>query len=196
MKKSSRSAKDPTVDEAKRGSVDQATEPRFLAIGRVGKPHGVHGEVRVEPLTDHVERFGLLKTVYISEGSPRPVVVESVRYHKGFVLLKLAGFSTRNEAELLRDQLLLVPEAEAVPLEEGEYYLFQLEGIAVYTVEGLNLGRIREVIETGANNVFVVQGEDKQFLIPDIPDVIVEIDFDNERMTIDPLPGLIDDVVA
>ena len=111
MKKSSRSAKDPTVDEAKRGSVDQATEPRFLAIGRVGKPHGVHGEVRVEPLTDHVERFGLLKTVYISEGSPRPVVVESVRYHKGFVLLKLAGFSTRNEAELLRDQLLLVPAA-------------------------------------------------------------------------------------
>jgi 16S rRNA processing protein RimM len=164
-----------------------------LAVGRVIKPHGVNGEVRVEPLTDLPERFEWLDAVYLGENNPRPLTVQSVRFHQGFVLLKLAGYPTRTEAELLRGELLQVPESEAIPLEDGEYFLHQLIGLDVYTEEGLHVGRLSEVLETGANNVFVVEGQNRQVLVPDIPDVIKEIDLDNGRLVIQPLPGLLDD---
>jgi 16S rRNA processing protein RimM len=165
-----------------------------LAVGRVIKPHGVHGEVRVELLTDLPKRFEWLEVIYVGEHQPRPVKIESVRYHQGFVLLKLAGYPSRTEAELLRGELLQVPESEAIPLEEGEYFLFQLEGVEVYTEQGEHIGRVTEVLETGANNVFVVDGQAQQFLVPDVPDVIKEIDLENGRLVIRPLPGLLNDL--
>jgi 16S rRNA processing protein RimM len=84
----------------------------------------------------------------------------------------------------------MVTEAEALPLEEGEYFLFQLEGLAVETVEGEALGTLTRIIETGANNVFVVQGDQGELLLPDIAEVVQEIDFENGRMLVNLLPGL------
>jgi len=164
-----------------------------LAVGRISRPHGVNGEVRVELLTDVPERFEWLDTIYLGEANPRPVGIESVRYHQGVVLLKLAGYPTRTEADALRGQLLLVPESEAVPLAEGEYFLYQLVGLEVFTEEGAPIGRLSEVLETGANNVFVVDSPHRQHLIPDIPDVVREIDIEAGRLVIHLLPGLIDD---
>jgi 16S rRNA processing protein RimM len=164
-----------------------------LAVGRVIKPHGVHGEVRVEMLTDVPERFGWLEYIYVGERNPRRVAVEGVRYHQEFVLLRLAGYPTRDEAETLRNELLLVPEDEAVPLEEGEYFLHQLIGLEVLTEAGRSLGRLSDVLETGANNVFVVDGPGGQHLIPDIPDVVIQVDVDGGRIVIRPLPGLLGD---
>ncbi len=164
-----------------------------MAVGRISKPHGVNGEVRVELLTDVPERFEWLDTIYLGETSPRPVGIESVRYHQGIVLLKLAGYPTRTEAESLRGELLQVPESEAVPLAEGEYYLYQLVGLQVFTEEGAPVGRLSEVLETGANKVFVVDGPHRQHLIPDIPDVVRDIDIEAGRLVIYPMPGLIDD---
>lgn len=163
-----------------------------MAVGRITKPHGVNGEVRVELLTDVRERFEWLDTIYLGETNPRPVSIESVRYHQGVVLLKLAGYPTRTEAETLRGVLLQVPESEAVPLAEGEYFLYQLVGLPVFTEDGTLIGQLSEVLETGANNVFVIDGPQRQYLIPDIPDVVREIDLDARRMVIHPLPGLID----
>jgi 16S rRNA processing protein RimM len=142
-------------------------------------------------LTDLPERFKWLKAVYVGEHNPRLVAVESVRFHQGAVLLKLAGHPTRDEAELLRGELLQVLEADAIPLEEGEYFLFQLLGLDVHTEGGEVIGRISDVLETGANNVFVIDGPEQQFLVPDIPDVIVAIDIEHNRMEIRPLPGLL-----
>lgn len=176
---------------SKRGSAEDSAGPRFIAIGRVIKPHGVQGEVRVEMLTDVPERFKWLQHVYVGERSPRRVAVESVRYHQTYVLLKLVGFPTRTEAELLRNELLLVPEDEAVPLEEGEYFLYQLQGVDVVTEEGEPLGALTEVLETGANNVFVIRGPLGEILVPDIPDVILNIDLDARRVVIRPLPGML-----
>ena len=178
----------------KGGSADDSAEPRFLASGRVTKPHGVQGEVRVELMTDLPERFKWLKTVYVGERNPRPVAVESVRFHQEFVLLKLAGYPTRTEAEALRNELLQVPEEEAIPLEEGEYFLHQLLGLEVQTEDGQSLGRLTDVLETGANNVFVVSGADGEHLIPDIPDVVQAVDVAGGRIIIRPLPGLFGDV--
>jgi 16S rRNA processing protein RimM len=182
----------PTKPEkSERGLVDASAEPRFLLIGEVMKPHGVRGEVRVMPHTDVPERFTWLEIVYLGEKNPQPVAVETVRLHQNLVLLKLVGYDDRDAADSLRGQWLQVPMEEAIPLEEGEYYLFQLIGLAVYSDEGEHLGELTQVLETGANNVFVVSGGERDILLPDTDEVIVEIDFENGRLTAHLLPGLL-----
>lgn len=174
-----------------RGSADPSAEARFLVIGRIVKPHGVRGEVRVEIYTDLPERFTWLKTVYLGKEEPRPVAVEGVRFHKEWALLKLVGYNNREAAAGLRSEWLQVPEEESLPLEEGEYFLYQLEGVGVHTEAGLYLGDIQQVLETGANNVFVVKGPQGEILIPDIGEVVLDIDFEAKRMLIRPMAGLL-----
>ncbi len=178
------------MDDIAQGSTEESVEPRFLIIGRVQKPHGVRGDVRVMPYTELPERFSWLETVYVGETDPQPVGVESVRFHGDVILLKLAGYDSREAAGALRGEWLQVLESEAIPLEEGEYYLYQLEGLAVYTDAGEHLGELAQVMETGANNVFVVRGKRGEILLPDTAEVVREIDFGNGRMTVHLLPGL------
>ena len=178
-------------DSNKRGSVGKSAEPRFLVIGQIGKPHGVRGEMRVVAHTDLPERFTWLDAVYIGQDNPYLVPVESVRFHKNWVLLKLEGYNDRDAATLLSGQIVQVDESQAIPLEEGEYYLYQLEGLTVVSDQGEALGSIIEVIETGANNVFVVQGKDAEILLPDTEEVVLDIDFDQGQMTVHILPGLL-----
>jgi 16S rRNA processing protein RimM len=174
-----------------RGSAETSAEPRFLVIGRILKPHGVRGEVRVEMHTDLPERFEWLDTVYVGKTSPRAVGVEGVRYHKSWALLKLEGYDDRDAAAALRSEWLQVPEEQGIPLEDGEYFLYQLVGLEVYTDSGRHLGRISEVLETKANNVFVVRGPLGEILIPDIDEVVLNIDFEGQEMLIHPLDGLL-----
>lgn len=169
--------------------MESSPEPRFLVIGQIGKAHGVQGEVRVVPHTDVPERFTWLEAVYIGD-DPQPVAVESARLHKNFVLLKLAGYESREQVERLRGQWVQVPEEDAIPLEEGEYFLYQLIGLQVFQDTGQLLGELVDVIETQANNVFVVQTEAQQLLLPDTEEVVLAIDFENGRMTVHLLPGL------
>ncbi len=174
-----------------RGSADRSAEPRFLVIGRILRPHGVRGEVRVEMHTDLPERFTWLETVYVGKVKPRPVAVEGVRFHQQWALLKLAGYDDRETAASLRSEWLQVPEDESIPLEEGEYFLYQLYGLQVHTEAGLYLGDIDQILETGANNVFVVKGAQGEILIPDIGEVVLDIDFQTKRMLIRPMEGLL-----
>jgi 16S rRNA processing protein RimM len=178
-------------DKDQRGSVDPSTEPRFLIIGRILRSHGVRGEVRAAMYTDLPERFTWLKVVYVGEQNPRPVEVEGVRFHKDQVLLKLKGYDDRDAAEILRSEWLQVPEEEAIPLEEGEYFLYQLIGLEVYSDEDEHLGTLVEVMETKANAVFILRGPRGEILLPDIEEVIQQIDFDNGRMVVHLLPGLL-----
>ena len=171
--------------------LDSEPEIDFIVIGQITKPHGVRGELRVMPHTDEPERFTWLENVYVGETSPKKMAVEQARVHQGMVLLKLTAVTDRDAADALRGEWLMVPEEEAIPLEEGEYYLFELEGLEVYTTEGEHLGTLTSVIETRANNVFVVQdAHGKELLLPDTDEVIQDIDFDNGRMTVVLLPGL------
>ncbi len=178
-------------NESWRGSVENNTEPRFLVIGQIGKAHGVRGEVRVVTHTDIPERFAWLEAVYVGDKAPTLVPVESVRFHKNWVLLKLEGYDDRDQVAVLRGQLLQIEQSQAIPLEEGEYFLFQLDGLSVTTDDGQYLGSITGVIETGANNVFVVNGPDGEILLPDIEEVVVDIDFDERQMIVHILPGLL-----
>jgi 16S rRNA processing protein RimM len=185
-----KSSLDPNIIKNLRGS-EENSEPRFLVVGEVAKPHGVKGEVIVIPHTDLPERFTWLEEIYVGENHPVAVELERVRFHKGRPLLKLSGYDSRDDVEVLRGQLLQVPEDQAIPLKHDEYFLYQLLGLLVDTIDGKQLGTVVEVIETGANNVFVVQDAQDEILIPDIPEVILEIDFENQRMVVDPLPGLL-----
>jgi 16S rRNA processing protein RimM len=165
-----------------------------LVVGRIVRAHGVRGEMRVEVLTELPERLTWLERVYLSrdpdDENPQPATITGVRFHKGQALLTLEGTGSREEADALRSTYLLVPVGEAIPLEEDEYYLYQLEGLEVVTDEGERLGVIKEVLETGANQVFVVAGPAGELLLPNTQEVVQEIDLEAGRMTVHLLAGL------
>ena len=147
--------------------------------------------MRVIPHTDMPERFTWLETVYVGEMEKLPLAVENARMHKNIVLLKLAGYDYRDQVDALRNKWLLVPEEEAIPLAENEYFLYQLIGLQVFQESGELLGELVDVIETAAHNVFIVQMSEQQLLLPDSEEVVREIDFDNGRMIVHLLPGLL-----
>ncbi len=166
-------------------------QDKFRTVGRIVKPHGIRGEVAVELLTDFPGRFALIERVYLNEDNPRPVPLEGVRFHKGRALLKLAGYDDRTAVEVLRGETVLVPIEEAVPLDPGEYYQEDLIGLEVWTTDEERLGEVVDILETGANDVFVVHGERGEILLPAIGDVVQLIDLEEKRMIVKLLEGLI-----
>jgi 16S rRNA processing protein RimM len=168
----------------------QRSEPKYLAIAQVLAPHGVAGEVRAAILTEFPERFALLDRVYLGDDGTA-VGLEHHRFHKGQVLLKLEGYDNREQAEALRQALVQIPTEEAMPLPEGQYYIHQIVGLDVWTDEGEHLGRVEEVLETGANDVYLVRDEEgNTILIPAIHDAVLEIDLEESRMLVHLMPGL------
>lgn len=166
-------------------------EPLYLVVGKVLRPHGIRGELRMEILTDYPERLVPGRRVYLGE-EHRPFTIEAVRRHQGLLLLKLKQCNDRTMAESFYHALVYVRLTDAVPLEEGEYYHFQLIGMRVETESGEVLGEITEVLDAqGANDVYVVQGPRGEILIPGIRDVVRVLDVAARRMVIAPMPGLL-----
>jgi 16S rRNA processing protein RimM len=148
---------------------------------------GVHGEIKIDPLSDAPERFQPGATVHAA-GVPR--IVRQARQFRDLVLLELAGIETRERADELTGTLLEVPEAELSQLEEGRYYRHQIVGLEVFDEAGSSLGRVDQVLETGANDVFVTRSGDSELLIPAIDTVIREVDVPRGRIVVRLLPGL------
>lgn len=170
--------------------------PQYLIIGTITRPHGIRGELRIQLHTDYPDRVNNLKTLYIgrsvTDKKIRPFAVQSMRLHQGAGLLTLKEITDRSQADLLRDFYVMVAIEDAVPLEEDEFYLFEVIGMEVQQEDKTSLGIITEVIETGANDVYVIQGADEQeILFPAIPDNTINYDFE-KRVLIVRLPdGLI-----
>lgn len=164
-----------------------------MTVGRVVSPHGIAGEVRVEPETDYPERFLTRGRFYLDGPTPRWARVEGVRFHKGLPMVKFAGCDDRNAAESLRGYRLLVPTAEVPSLPEGTYYHFELVGLQVETEAGEPLGPLERVLSTGANDVFVLRAADgREILIPATREVVRAIDLAGRRLVIRVLPGLLE----
>ena len=165
----------------------------YLRIGVVTSTHGIRGEARVFPTTQDPERFRDLKEVILDTGRERRILpVEGVRFQKNMVLLKFAGIDTPEEMALYRNGDLLVPRDQGIPLEEGEYYVADLLGLSVYA-QGELLGRLKEVLPTGANDVYVVESDTYgEVLIPAIRQCILEVDLDRGRMEVRLLEGLLE----
>jgi len=169
-----------------------AESPRYLAIGRILRAFGLRGEVKVDVLTDFPERFGQMTSLYLGDERERePVTVLSSRFHGKHALLQLEGYPDRTAAERLRGLWLYIPLAEAMPLEEDEFYEHEVVGCRVETQGGEMLGHIRELLFTGSNEVFVVQGADGDLLIPVTKEVVLEIDVRDRRVLVSLPPGLV-----
>lgn len=168
-------------------------EPLYLAVGKLRRPHGIRGEMVLEVLTDFPERFRAGAVVYVG---PRrvPLTIRSVRPHRDLLLVAFEGYEDRNQVEALRNMLVAVPAEEAPPPDEGEVYLHQLLGLRVVTDEGVALGRLVEILETGANDVYIVEPEEggAEILLPAIDEVVLRIDLERGEMTVHLLEGLLE----
>ena len=163
---------------------------RFLECGKIVATHGLRGEVKVLPWCDGPEALVPIKTFYL-DGGNTPKRAERCRIQKNMVLLKLEGVDTPEAAQALRGRVLWLDREEDT-LEEGQYYIQDLIGLSVEDADtGERYGILRDVTETGANDVYHVAFPDGRVqLIPAIPQVIVEIDIDGGKMLIRPLEGL------
>lgn len=164
--------------------------PAWILVGVIVAPFGLTGEVKVEVASTNPARFAPRSIVYLGDGERR-LIVSSARPHKGRLLVKFHGVDTMNDAEALRNGRLSIRAAQLAPLPEGEYYHFQLIGLTVSTVEGDVLGSLTEVLETGANDVYVVRNSSgREYLIPALRSVLREVSIEESRMVVEPLPGL------
>lgn len=165
---------------------------QFLQVGVISSTHGVRGEVKVFPTTDDAQRFKSLKHVILDAKRERiDLEVQSVKFFKQFVILKFKGIDNINDIEKYKGMPLLVAREDAVELEEDEYYIADLIGMKVETDEG-EIGKLTDVIETGANEVYVVEFENLgEVLIPAIYECILDVDVENMFMKVHLLEGLV-----
>lgn len=166
-------------------------EPVFLAVGKLRRPHGVHGEIIMDVLTDFPERLKPGKKMLVG-AQHAPVQIRSVRGHDQALLIAFKGYDTPEQAGTFRNQILYSTVSDQPPLEEGEFYHHELIGLQVYDEQGAKLGELVEIMETGANDVYVVRPESgPEMLLPAIDEVVLEIDLEKKVMRVHILPGLI-----
>lgn len=163
-------------------------------IGVITQTHGIKGEVKVFPTTDDVKRFKRLEKVTIDSGKKRfEAEIESVKFFKQFVILKFKGFNTIEDIQPYKQAKLLVDREHAVRLRRDEYFVADLIGTKVVSDEGVLLGVMADVIETGANDVYVVQNEaGEELLFPAIKECVKEVDLENGVITLHVMEGLLD----
>lgn len=166
----------------------------FFQIGVISSTHGIKGEVKVFPTTDEVNRFKKLKEVYLDTGKERLILhPESVKFFKQFVILKFKEFNDINEIEQYRNKSLLVDREHAVKLKKDEYFIADLMGLKVITDEGEQLGILKDVLQTGANDVYIVEtSEGKEVLLPAIKECVLKVDVEAGEVLVHIMPGLLD----
>ena len=167
---------------------------QLLRVGVISSTHGVRGEVKVYPTTDDPNRFKKLKKVVLDTGREYlDLEISGVKFFKNQVILKFKGIDNINDIEKYKGKDLLVHREDAVALEENENYVADLIDLKVVTDDGQVLGYLAEVMETGANDVYIVETEDGQeLLLPAIRECILDVDLEEEVMTVHILPGLFD----
>ena len=167
---------------------------KLLRVGIISSTHGVRGEVKVYPTTDDPERFLDLDEVLLDAGREQIVLkITNVKFFKNMVILKFKGYDSINDIEKYKGRDLLIRRDQAVDLDEDEYFITNLVGLQVVTDEGVNLGVLKEVMPTGANDVYIVQQENgKELLIPAIKECILDVDLEQGIMKIHLMDGLLD----
>jgi 16S rRNA processing protein RimM len=165
----------------------------LIAIARVARPRGVRGELLAEVLTDFPERFDGLDeaTAVLPNGGRRELKIENAWFQNDRIVMKFEGVDSIEAGDELRDADICVPETDAVVLDEGEFFDWQLEGCTAVTVDGETLGKVKELLRTGGTEVLVIEGE-KEYLVPFAESICTEVDIENKRIVIDPPEGLLE----
>ena len=166
----------------------------LLQAGVITTTHGIRGEVKVFPTTDDVHRFEDLDSVLLDTGREyMELEIENVKYFKQYAILKFKGIDNINDIEKYKGRSLYVTRDQAIPLEEDEYYIADLMGLDIYLENGEKFGILKDVLETGANDVYIVETEEgKEVLIPAIHECVLDIDIEENRMEIHLMDGLLD----
>ena len=165
----------------------------LLQVGVITSTHGVRGEVKVFPTTDDPNRFKSLKHVLLDTGrEKKSLEVQGVKFFKQFVILKFKGIDNINDIEMYKKRELWIPREEAQELEEDEYYIADLIGMDVVLEDGSKFGTLKDVMETGANDVYIIDSaEHGEVLLPAIRECILDVDLEKNVMTIHLMKGLI-----
>lgn len=163
----------------------------FLEAGKIVNTHGIRGEVKIMPYTDSPELLAEFDRLFLDKAHTE-VIIEHSRAFKNMVIAKIEGVNTPEEADKLRNKLLYM-HRDDLELDEDTYFIQDLIGMEVRDADsGQVYGKIADVMQTGANDVYVVKGDDREYLVPAIGDVVVSTDIDADIMTIRPLEGLFD----
>ena len=162
-------------------------------IGQIVNIFGIKGFVKVNPWVNDITRFENLKHVYVkTKKEQKQLEIEEVKYHKNMVLLKFKGIDTVEQAETLRNAYIEIDRKDAIPLEEGTYFIADLLESEVYSDEGEKLGILEDIYNTGSKDIYVVKNElGKTILLPGIPEVIKEVDIENQKIIVHLLKGLV-----
>ena len=165
----------------------------YLEIGQIVNTNGLKGVVKINPFTDDVTRFEKLKTVYIERGKElKEFEIEEVRYQKKQVLVKFKNIDTIEDAQKYRECYIKINRKDAVKLPEDTYFIADLIGLDVYTVDNELIGKIEDVFSTGSNDVYVVKNNlGRQVLLPAIADVVKEVDLENKKIIVELIEGLL-----
>jgi len=166
----------------------------LVAIARLSRPRGLRGEIVADILTNFPERFENLKLVLLvrPNGETTEIEIEKFWFQKNRIVFKFANFDSIEAAETLRGGEICVAETEAVELETGEFFDWELEGCAVETVAGERIGTVKELMRTGGTEVLVVAGEEKEYLIPFAETICTSVDTENKLIKVDAPEGLLD----
>ena len=165
----------------------------YLKVGQIVNTNGLKGLLKINPFTDDITRFERLKTILVDHKKELlEFEIESVRYQKKQVLLKLKGIDTIEEAEKYREDYLKINRNKEEKLPEDTYYIVDLIGLDIYTENGELLGKLDDIFSTGSNDVYVVKNsEGKQILLPAISDVIKNIDLEQKKIVVNLIEGLL-----
>ena len=166
---------------------------QLLQVGVISSTHGIRGEVKVFPTTDDVKRFKKLKKVILDTGREHlPLEVESVKFFKQFATVKFKGIDNINDIEKYKGKSLLVDRENAVKLRKDEYFIADMIGLQVYTEDGEAFGVLKDVLETGANDVYIIDSpKHGEVLVPAIKQCILDVDIEGQKMTIHLMEGLV-----
>lgn len=167
----------------------------LFRVGVIANTHGVRGEVKVFPTTDAPERFKKLKNVILDAKREKITLeIQEAKFFKNLVILKFKGIDNINDIEKYKGCDLLVTRENATPLNEGEYYIADLLEMVVVDEDGNELGAMYDVLQTGANDVFVVKlnNSEKELLLPNIPDCVLNVDTNEKKITVHVMDGLMD----
>lgn len=165
----------------------------YLEIGQIVNTFGVRGEIKIKPLTDNIQRFDKLKSIYIEKNNQLQLYnIEHVKYTNNLVILKIKDVNTMEEAEKLKGLYIKVDRKNAIKLPKDTYFIADLIGLSVYTDEGKMLGKVDDIYNTGSSDIYVVKDDlGKQILLPAITDVLKNIDIKNQKIIVHLIEGLV-----
>ncbi|MBS4536073.1 16S rRNA processing protein RimM [Clostridium sp. D2Q-14] len=160
-----------------------------IKVGKIVNTHGIKGELKILPLTDDYKRFNDLNKVYINS---EEYIINKVWYKKGFPIISIKDFNNINDVMKFKNEYMYITIEDTVELEKDTYFIFQIKGLKVLTVDGLEIGIVKDVLTPGANDVYVVKGNKKEYLIPAVKEFVKGINLEEKKIIIKPIEGLLE----